>query len=67
MKVNHISLLHEPMATNPYDVPRKPYTPPNLRLFGQVASLTESVTCSANNDGNQACVSGASGTMGVMA
>jgi hypothetical protein len=43
---------------------RKPYSPPHLTLFGQVAALTQNVSCSANTDGAQACTAGALGSMG---
>ena len=44
---------------------RKPYSSPQLTLFGQVAALTQNVSCSANGDSNQACVSGSLGSMGM--
>jgi hypothetical protein len=44
--------------------PRKIYVAPTLTLFGQVAALTQAVSCSANNDGANACAPGSVGTMG---
>ena len=46
---------------------RKTYSSPQLTLFGQVAALTQNVSCSASDDGNQACIVGqASSSMGKM-
>jgi hypothetical protein len=46
---------------------RKPYSAPQLTVFGQVAALTQNTSCSASSDSNVACAPGASGTMGTMA
>ena len=36
-------------------LPRKPYVPPVLTLFGHVAALTQGSNCSASNDGSGSC------------
>lgn len=46
-------------ATSQESRVRKPYSPPVLTLFGHVAALTRSGTCSANTDGNNGiCLAG---------
>lgn len=44
---------------------KRPYTPPVLTLFGHVAALTQSGTCSAASDGNNAPCVVAGGAMGM--
>jgi hypothetical protein len=52
---------------NAFSRDRKPYSSPQLTLFGQVATLTQNTSCSASSDSNVACQPGATGTMGTMA
>jgi hypothetical protein len=53
-------------AEEPRGLPKKPYSSPVLTVFGQVAALTRSGTCSANTDGNNAvCQAGATGGMAM--
>ena len=40
---------------------KKPYTPPQLTLFGHVAALTQSSGCSASSDSATNCTPGAMG------
>ena len=40
---------------------KKPYTPPQLTLFGHVAALTQSTGCSAASDSATACTPGQMG------
>lgn len=46
--------MNEPMEAAPdvakQQTQRKPYVPPQLTLFGQVAALTQGTACSNNND-----------------
>jgi hypothetical protein len=38
--------------------PKKAYAPPTLSVFGQIAALTRSSGCSANNDSSTSCTPG---------
>jgi hypothetical protein len=48
----------------PCNEQRKPYTAPRLTVYGHVAALTQSVNCSAANDGSGACGAATTSNMG---
>jgi hypothetical protein len=54
---------HEPArgAVALPQIPKKPYRPPQLTVYGQVAALTQSNGCSASNDSATNCTPGAMG------